>query len=125
MTRRHIERVSRGRTLTAEEAVRYRQLRADIEREKPAIDAEIYRQLAEQHELARVLAELKQTRRALGLSLENIQDRSGIEVSELAKLEDGEQANLSLDMIRSYAQALGKRILVSVADAPESVGAGR
>jgi len=125
MTRRQIERVSRGRTLTPEEAGRYRQLRADIERDKPVINAEIYHQLAEQRELAGVFAELKETRDALGLSLENIQDRSGIKVSELAKLEDGQPTNLTLDMLRTYAQAVGKRILVTVADAPESVGAGR
>jgi len=118
MTQRHIERVSRGRTLTPEEAGRYRQMRADIERDKPVINAEIHHQLAEQCELAGVFAELKQSRHALGLSLENIQDRSGIEVSELAKLEDGQPTNLTLDMIRSYAQAVGKRILVTVADAP-------
>ena len=125
MTKRQIERVSRGRTLTPEEADRYRQLRADIERDKPMINAEIHHQLAEQRELSRVFAELKDCRHALGLSLENIQERSGIEVSELAKLEDGHPTNLTLDMIRSYAQAVGKRILVTVADPPESVGAGR
>ncbi len=125
MTRRQIERVFRGRSLTPEEAGRYRQMRADIERDKPVINAEIYHQLAEQRELAGVFAELKESRHALGLSLENIQDRSGIEVSELAKLEGGQPTNLTLDMIRSYAQAVGKRILVTVADPPESVGAGR
>lgn len=57
MPRWHIERVSRGRKLTAEEAARYRQPRADIEQEKPAINAQIRVQLAEQRELATVFAE--------------------------------------------------------------------
>ena len=57
MPTRHIERVSRGRKLTPEEAAQYRQLRADIEREKPAINAEIRVQLAEQRELAAVFDE--------------------------------------------------------------------
>jgi len=58
MPARRIERVSRGRKLTPQEAARYRQLRAEIESEKPAIDAQIRAQLAEQRELAAVFAEL-------------------------------------------------------------------
>ncbi len=76
MPTRHIERVSRGRKLTPQEAARYRQLRADIEREKPAINAEIRVQLAEQRELAAVFAELKQVRQALGLSLADTRARN-------------------------------------------------
>jgi len=125
MTRRHIERVSRGRKLTPQEAARYRQLRADIEREKPVINDEIHSQLAEQRELAAVFAELKEVRQALGLSLDDIRDRTGIEVSELSKLESGRRANFTLDMVRCYAQAVGKRVLVTVADANEPVAAGR
>ena len=125
MPARHIERVSRGRKLTPEEAARYRQLRADIEGEKPAINAEIRVQLAEQRELAAVFAELKQVRQALGLSLTDIQERTGIDRSALSKLENGQRANFTLDTVRKYAQAIGKRVLVTVADAAEPVAAGR
>jgi DNA-binding XRE family transcriptional regulator len=125
MPTRHIERVSRGRKLTPQEAARYRQLRADIEREKPAINAEIRVQLAEQRELAAVFAELKQVRQALGLSLADIQERTGIDRSGLSKLENGQRANFTLDTVRKYAQAVGKRVLVTVADATEPVAAGR
>lgn len=125
MTQRHIERVSRGRKLTPQEAARYRELRADIERERPVINAEIHSQLAEQRELAAVFTELKQVRQALGLSLDDIQHRTGIEVTELSKLENGRRANLTLDIVRCYAQAVGKRVLVTVADATEPVAAGR
>ena len=125
MPTRHIERVSRGRKLTPEEAAQYRQLRADIEREKPAINAEIRVQLAEQRELAAVFDELKQVRQALGLSLTEIQERTGIDRSALSKLENEHCANFTLDTVRKYAQAVGKRVLVTVADATEPVAAGR
>ena len=123
MPARRIERVSRGRKLTPQEAARYRQLRADIESEKPAIDAQIRAQLAEQRELAAVFAELKQVRQALGLSLADIQERTGIDRSALCKLENGQRANFTLDTVRKYAQAVGKRVLVTVADATEPVAA--
>ncbi len=124
MTARRIERVSRGRKLTPEEAARYRQLRADIEREKPAINAEIRARLAEQRELAAVFTELKQVRESLGLSLTDIQARTGIDRSALSKLETGQRANFTLDTVRKYAEAVGKRVLVTLADAAETATAG-
>ncbi len=112
-----IESVSRGRKLTPQEAARYRQLRADIAREQPAIDAQIRAELAEQREWAAVFVELKQVRQSLGLSLEDIEARTGIDRSTVARLETGQPANFTLDMVRKYAQAVGKRALVTIADA--------
>ena len=116
MAEREIEHVSRGRKVTPEEAARYRQMRADIEREKPAINAEIRRQLAEQHELQVVFAELKQVRQTLGLGLTDIQQRTGIDHSTLSKLESGQGADFTLDTVRLYAQAVGKRVRLTVVD---------
>ena len=117
MPTRRIESVSRGRKLTPQEAARYRQLRADIEREQPVIDAEIRAELAQQREWAAVFVELKQVRQSLGLSLDDIEARTGIDRSTLMKLETGQRANFALDMVRKYAQAVGKRALVTIADA--------
>ena len=116
MPARRIESVSRGRKLTPQEAARYRQLRAEIEREKPAIDAQIRAELAEQREWAAVFVELKRVRQSLGLSLEDIEARTGIDRSTLAKLETGQRANFTFDIVRKYAQAVGKRALVTIAD---------
>ena len=117
MPTRRIESVSRGRKLTPEEAARYRQLRAEIEREQPAIDAEIRAKLAEQRQWAAVFVELKQVRQAQGLSLDDIEGRTGIDRTTLAELETGQRVNFTLDMVRKYAQAVGKRALVTIADA--------
>ncbi len=117
MATRHIESVSRGWPLTPQEAARYRQLRADIEREKPAINAQVAAELAEQREWAAVFAELKQVREAQGLSLADLEARTGIDRSTLAKLETGERADFTLDMVQKYAQAVGKRALLTIADA--------
>ncbi len=65
MPTRRIESGSRGRKLTPQEAARYRQLRADIEREQPAIDAAIRAELAEQREWAAVFIELKPVRQVI------------------------------------------------------------
>jgi DNA-binding XRE family transcriptional regulator len=124
MAARRIERVSRGRKLTQQEAARYRQLRAEIERDKPAINAEIRAQLVEQRELAVVFAELRKVRESLGLSLADIQQRTGLDRSALSKLENGQRANFTLDTVRRYAQAVGKRVLVTLADATESMTLG-
>ena len=113
MCTRRIESVSRGRKLTPQEAARYRQLRADIERERPAIDAQIR---AEQREWAAVFAELKQVRQSLGLSLDDVEGRTGIDRTTLAELETGQRVNFTLDMVRKYAQAVGKRAMVTIAD---------
>ena len=124
MAARRIERVSRGRKLTQQEAARYRHLRAEIERDKPAINAEIRAQLVEQRELAVVFAELRKVRESLGLSLADIQQRTGLDRSALSKLENGQRANFTLDTVRRYAQAVGKRVLVTLADATESMTLG-
>ena len=108
--------VSRGRKLTPEEAARYRELRAEIEREQPAIDAEIRAKLAEQRQWAAVFVELKQVRQSLGLSLDDVEGRTGIDRTTLAELETGQRVNFTLDMVRKYAQAVGKRAMVTIAD---------
>ena len=53
----------------------------------------------------------------------DIQERTGIDRSALCKLENGQRANFTLDTVRKYAQAVGKRVLVTVADATEPVAA--
>ena len=117
MPTRRIESVSRGRKLSPQEAARYRQLRADIEREKPAIDADIRAELAQQREWAAVFVELKQVRQSLGLSLDDIEARTGIDGATLMKLETGQRTNFSLNMVSKYAEAVGKRARVTIADA--------
>jgi len=59
---------------------------------------------------------LKEAREALGLSLADIRDRTGIERSALSRLEN-ETPNVTLRTLERYAEALGKRIVIAIADA--------
>ncbi|HZL87808.1 MAG TPA: helix-turn-helix domain-containing protein [Pirellulaceae bacterium] len=116
MSERKIERVSRGRKLTSKEAARYRKLRAEIEAEKPAIKALVQRRIAEMKDLARVFSELKRAREDQGLSLSDMQDKTGIDRSALSKLETGQRDNYTVETILRYADAVGKRIVFELAD---------
>jgi predicted transcriptional regulator len=108
---------SRGRRLTPEEAAKYRKMREDIEREKPALIAEIKSELKRLAELDRIFAELKRVRDEKGLSLSDVQDLTDIDRSVISKLETGKRTNFTVDTVLRYAEALGKRVVVSLVDA--------
>lgn len=110
------DRQSRGRRLTPEEAAKYRQARADIETERPAIEAEIRSRMAELDELASVFSELRRIREQQGLSLADLHARTGIDRSTLSKLENGQRANFTLDTVVRYADAVGKQVMFALAD---------
>lgn len=116
MSEKPIRRVSRGRRLTAEEAAKYRRIREQVEAEKPEMTARIRREIAEARRLAEVFQELKKIREAQGLTLAEVQDRTGIDRSTLSKLETGERENYTLETILRYADAVGKQVLVTLAD---------
>lgn len=116
MAERRIERVSRGRKLTTEEAARYRKIRAEVEQNKSAITAEARAPYRELQQLAGVFAELRKERESQGLSLSDLQERTGIDRSALSKLETGQRANYTLETLLRYAQAVGKRIVFQLAD---------
>lgn len=108
-----IRRVSRGRSLSASEAKKYDELRKQVGRDKPAILA---RRKAQAAVVEGVLNELKQAREAAGLSLADIRDRTGMDRSAIAKLENGARANPTLETLVRYAAAVGKRLVVQVTD---------
>lgn len=113
---RKFRRISRGRPLTEEEAAKYRKIRALIEEEKPEINARMRKQLAQLRALNQVFAELKGTREEKKLSLADMQQLTGIDRSTLSKLENGQRTNYTLDTVLRYADALGKQVLVTLAD---------
>jgi transcriptional regulator with XRE-family HTH domain len=63
-----------------------------------------------------LLVELKAAREAKGLSLAELTERTGMDRSALSKLETGQRANPSIEKLVSYAEALGKRLVISLAD---------
>lgn len=116
MARKRIKRVSRGRRLTAEEAQKYRRIREQIEVEKPEINSRIRARLATKRAVQDAFCRLKELRQTQGKSLADMRKLTGIDRSALSKLETGKRENPSLDTLVRYAQALGKRVVVSIVD---------
>jgi DNA-binding XRE family transcriptional regulator len=63
-----------------------------------------------------LLVQLKQARDQAGLSLADVARRCGIDKAALSRLENGQNANPTLDTLWRYAAALGKRLLLGTAD---------
>jgi DNA-binding XRE family transcriptional regulator len=61
------------------------------------------------------VAELKKTREAMGLSLTDVSERSGIDRATLCKIENG-KGNPTIQTIGRYAAALGKRVTIVLED---------
>ncbi len=66
--------------------------------------------------LREVMQILKEVRTRQGLSLAEIQDRTGIAKSALSRLETDSQANPTLTTITRYAEALGKDLQIVIAN---------
>ncbi len=65
---------------------------------------------------AKSLKQLKAAREAQGLSLADLTARTGMDRSALSKLESGLRPNPTLETLVRYAEAVGKRLVVSLAD---------
>lgn len=97
------------------------------------IDAEEKSQLIEQarevfrrhHAIRQIVSALKAEREAQGLSLADIDARTGIGRSNLCRLENATSANPTIETLQRYAAALDKQILVTLADADPASPARR
>ncbi len=108
------------RELTADERKRVAAARAEIEQDKPEIlrKAKQYKQEADaaRATLQEALQTLKQERCSQGLSLADIQERTGIERPNLSRLENEAHANPTIATLIRYAGAMGKRLMIVLAD---------
>ena len=76
------------------------------------------------YELHDLLKQLKAARDAKGLSLANLTELTGMDRSALSKLETGRRANPTVETLVRYAEAVGKRLVVSLTD-PGPTGRSR
>jgi DNA-binding XRE family transcriptional regulator len=111
-----MKRVSRGRRLTPEEAAKYRAVREQVEQELPDLIARHHQRAAAQDQLADLLQQLKAAREARGLSLADLTDLTGMDRSALSKLETGQRPNPTVETLTRYAEAVGKRLVISLMD---------
>jgi hypothetical protein len=105
------------RELTLDEQQRWRRAREEAESEKEEILAK-GRQIkaassCAQAALRDALKFLKAERQAQGLSLFDVEQRTGIGRAALSRLENEPEPNATIATLTRYAQALGKRLVVS------------
>jgi DNA-binding Xre family transcriptional regulator len=112
-----MKRIIRDRRLSSEEAAKYRTVREQVAEELSELIARHHQRIAGLDELGELLAQLKAAREAKGLSLADLTERTGMDRSALSKLETGERPNPTVQTLVRYAEAVGKRLVVSLADA--------
>jgi predicted transcriptional regulator len=102
--------------LTDEERIRHRQIRSQVETEKPELIARGRRAKAKHKRLREAISVLKATRESMGLSLADLRERTGIEKANLSRLENAANPNPTLETLSRYADAVGKEIIISLVD---------
>lgn len=112
-----MKRITRDRRLTAEEAAKYKAVRDQVAEELPDLIARHHDRMATPDRLQELLLQLKAAREAKGLSLADLTELTGMDRSALSKLETGQRANPTVETLVRYAEAVGKRLVVSLTDA--------
>ena len=120
-------RVHRPRVQTPEQEAEERAIRRRFQEEKPALrelvdsgDLAGVTTMGEFWELKRTFAALKRLRQEKGLSITDLSDMTGMDRAAISRLENGQLANPTISTMNRYAEALGKRVVVSLADAPDA-----
>ena len=111
-----MKRITRNRHLTSEEAARYKAVREQVAEELPDLIARHHERMAALDQLQELFVQLKAAREAKGLSLSDLTELTGMDRSALSKLETGHRANPAVETLVRYAEAVGKRLVVSLVD---------
>jgi DNA-binding Xre family transcriptional regulator len=103
--------------VTAEEAAKLNRVRAQVAAELPELVARHHDRQEAAEQLHSLLAQLKAAREAHGLRLAELTERTGMDGSALSNLETSQRPNPTLQTLTRYAEAVGKRIVIALADA--------
>jgi len=109
-----LRRTIRNRSLSSEEAARYRKVREQVAEEMPELMERHHERLVALNELAELVQQLKAAREEKGLSLADLTRLTGMDRSALSKLETGQRLNPTIETLVRYADAVGKRLVVSL-----------
>lgn len=112
-----IRRIQRDKKLSPEEAAKYKKVREQVAAELPELVARHHDRLASLDQLDLLLGQLKAAREAKGLSLTDVTELTHMDPSALSKLESGQRSNPTVETLVRYAEAVGKRLVVTLADA--------
>ena len=102
------------RDFTPAEQARMDRLRTDAEKDRPEIE-DFLKALAAAHKSSKtVIAQLKAERERQGLSLTDIQERTGIARAAISTIENSAAPNPTVKTLQRYAMALGVTLEMSV-----------
>jgi DNA-binding Xre family transcriptional regulator len=113
-----MKRISRDRQLTSEERAKYKAVREQIAAELPELITRHHERVATRGQLETLLGQLKAAREEKGLSLADLTEMTGMDRSALSKLEMGQRPNPTVETLARYAEAVGKQLVMVLADAP-------
>jgi DNA-binding phage protein len=111
-----MRRITRSRRLTPEEAAKYREVREQVAEELPELVTRHHERLAALDQVQELLRQLKTVREAQGLSLADVTRLTGMDRSALSKLESGQRPNPTVETLVRYAEAVGRRLVVSLTE---------
>jgi len=111
-----MKRIIRDRWLSPEEAAKYKAIREQVQTELPDLIARHHERMAALDQLDELLRQLKAAREAKGLSLSDLTELTGMDASALSKLETGQRANPTVETLVRSAEAVGKRLVVSLVE---------
>ncbi len=109
------QRLTRDRPLSPEEAANYREIRTKVAEELPDLIGRHHERMATIDQVTDLVKELKTAREEQGLSLADLTRLTGMDRSALSKLETGQRLNPTFETLVRYAEAVGKRLVVSLA----------
>jgi DNA-binding XRE family transcriptional regulator len=112
-----MKRITRDRRLTPDEAAKYKAIREQVAADLPDLITRHHERVAALDQVDELLKQLKAAREAKGLSLADLTDLTGMDRSALSKLETGQRPNPTVETLVRYADAVGKRLVVSLTDA--------
>jgi predicted transcriptional regulator len=115
MAKRQVKRIHRE--LTPDEKQRWNQANKETESQKAEILAKGRRIKAARNRVNVAVREamkaLKRERQAQGLSLSDVEKRTGIGRAALSRLENESELNPTVVTLTRYAEALGKEVVVN------------
>jgi DNA-binding XRE family transcriptional regulator len=112
-----MKRITRNRRLTPEEAAKYKEVREQVAEELPDLIERHHERMAALDQVGELLKHLRAAREEKGLSLADLTELTGMDRSALSKLETGQRPNPTVETLVRYAEAVGKRLVVSLTDA--------
>ena len=111
-----LQRITRNHKLSPEEAAKYRKIREQVAEERSDLIARHHERLASLDQLGDLVKQLKAAREEQGLSLSDLTRLTGMDRSALSKLETGQRLNPTIETLVRYAEAVGKRLVVALAN---------